>query len=75
MELKQHVALRLEQKLVMTPQLQQAIKLLQLLKLVKQAFILVYHGMLLDSKKQVLNLQLHHYQAECLHLLVFRRLL
>lgn len=33
MELKQHVALRLEQKLVMTPQLQQAIKLLQLSRL------------------------------------------
>jgi RNA polymerase sigma-54 factor len=33
MELKQHIALRLEQKLVMTPQLQQAIKLLQLSRL------------------------------------------
>ncbi len=33
MELKQHVALRLEQKLVMTPQLQQAIRLLQLSRL------------------------------------------
>jgi RNA polymerase sigma-54 factor len=33
MELKQHAALRLEQKLVMTPQLQQAIRLLQLSRL------------------------------------------
>lgn len=33
MELKQHAALRLEQRLVMTPQLQQAIKLLQLSRL------------------------------------------
>jgi len=33
MELKQHIALRLEQRLVMTPQLQQAIKLLQLSRL------------------------------------------
>jgi RNA polymerase sigma-54 factor len=33
MELKQHIALRLEQRLVMTPQLQQAIRLLQLSRL------------------------------------------
>ena len=33
MELKQHIAMRLEQKLVMTPQLQQAIRLLQLSRL------------------------------------------